>query len=364
MTDSSGQVRGAPPHHWVDEEWLGLLDEAVIEPELPIIDPHHHLWHRPHSRYLLPELLRDLQTGHLIRGTVFVECNSMYRASGERAFAGLGEVEFANGMGAMCESGIYGSIRACAGIVAKVDLTHGDLAGRVLESMLARAPDRFRGIRQMAAWDASPEVSSLLRPPPAGLLLDNAFRAGFRHLAGLQLSFDAWVYHPQLGELISLVDHFPDTTIVVNHFGGRAGVGPYAAKPEGVFADWRASMLALGKRPNTVIKLGGIGMRLPGFDFMDRDHPPTSEELATAWGPFFDVCLEAFGPGRCMFESNFPVDKCCASYKTLWNAFKRLAMPLSAGHRHDLCCATAQRTYRLPAGLCLPLYDPAASVAF
>jgi predicted TIM-barrel fold metal-dependent hydrolase len=217
--------RGAPPHYYVDDVWLALRTEEVLDAALPIVDPHHHLWHRPHSKYLLTELLADLETGHHVRGTVFVQCSSMYSADGDPRFACLGEVEFVNGVGAMSASGVYGAVRACAGIVGKVDLTEGASAREVLEACMERAPERFKGIRHMAAWDASPEVSSLLNPPPKDMLLDRKFREGFAQLGKLGLSFDAWVYHPQLPQLLNLVDAHPEVQVVLNHLGGRAGLG-------------------------------------------------------------------------------------------------------------------------------------------
>lgn len=343
--------RGAPPHHYVDDAWLALRTEEVIEPARPIVDPHHHLWDRPHNTYLLPHLLQDIVSGHNVRGTVFVDCSSMYRAEGDPRFASVGEVEFINGIAATSASGYYGPVRACAGIVGKVDLTMGAFAREVLQACVARAPDRFRGIRHMAAWDASPEVSALLRPPPPDMMLDARFREGFAQLAPLGLSFDAWCYHPQLPQLIDLVDAFPDTVVIVNHMGGRAALGPYAGRQDEVFRDWKASMQALAQRPNVRVKLGGIGMRLGGFDFFDRELPPTSAELADTWQPYVQTCIEAFGSERAMFESNFPVDKSCCSYRVLWNAFKRMAAGCSDDEKASLFAGAAITAYRLPGSL-------------
>ncbi|MCW5653799.1 amidohydrolase family protein [Hydrogenophaga sp.] len=354
MSTTTAPKRGAPPHHHIDEAWLALRDEPVLDPGRPIVDPHHHLWDRPHHRYLLPDLLADLNTGHHVRGTVFAECSSMYRADGDPRFACVGEVEFVNGVGAMSASGVYGAVRACAGIIGKVDLTLGAFAQEVLQACKDRAPDRFRGIRHMAAWDASPEVSTLLRPPPQDLLRNPAFREGYAVLGQMGLSFDAWVYHPQLPQLIELIDLHPHTPVVLNHLGGRAGLGPYAGRQDEVFREWKASIQALAERPNVTVKLGGIGMRLGGFDFHDRDLPPTSEELAKAWGPYVQTCIEAFGTSRAMFESNFPVDKSCCTYRVLWNAFKRMAEGFSESEKNDLFAGSAVRAYRLPAELALP----------
>jgi L-fuconolactonase len=342
--------RGMPPQHFVDLEWLALRTEDVIDPDLPIVDPHLHIWDG-HGTYLVPQLLEDLNSGHHIRGTVFIECSFMYRAGGDPRTASVGEVEYVNGVAAEFESGLHGPVRACAGIVGKVDLTFGGIAGEVMETCIARAPDRFRGIRQMAAWDSSPIVNTLRRPPQKDLLMDPSFREGFAKLAPLGLSFDLWCYHPQLDQALDLVDTFPDTRIIINHMGGRVGIGPYASRGDEVFQEWRASLVALAKRPNTVIKLGGIGMRLGGFDFIDRDLPPTSEELAGSWGPYVQTCIDAFGPARCMFESNFPPDKAGCSYRVLWNTFKRITSSYSGSERADMFAGAAIRTYRLPASL-------------
>ena len=345
-------LRGVPPKHWVDDAWLAQRTEDVLDPERPIVDPHHHLWQRPHSTYLLPQLLEDLGLGHNVRGTVFVECTSMYRAEGDPRFAPLGEVEFANGVGAARASGYYGPVRACAGIVGTVDLTQGASAREVLEACKGHAPERFRGIRHRAAWDADHEVHAVPGKATPGMMRDEHFRAGFAQLAPLGLSFDAWCFHPQLPELLELVDAYPDTRVIINHVGGLAGVGPYRSRRDEAFAQWKGAMQALAQRPNVFVKLGGMGMRLSGFDaFFDRDLPPTSQELAEAWRPAVETCIEAFGAGRAMFESNFPVDKACCSYLVLWNAFKRLAASCSEDEKSELFAGTAIRAYRLPESL-------------
>jgi predicted TIM-barrel fold metal-dependent hydrolase len=344
--------RGAPPKHWVDAAWLAQRTEDVIEPDRVIVDPHHHLWDRPNNTFLLPQLLHELNSGHNVRGTVFVECTSMYRAEGDARFAPVGEVEFVNGIAAACASGYYGPVRVAAGIVGTVDLMQGAAAREVLEACKARAPERFRGIRHRTAWDADHEVHAVPGKATPGQMRDAKFREGFAQLAPLGLSFDAWCFHPQLPELIELVDAFPDTRVIVNHVGGLAGVGPYRSRRDEAFRAWREAMASLARRPNVYVKLGGMGMRLSGFDhFFDRDLPATSEELAQAWKPAVETCIEAFGAGRAMFESNFPVDKACCTYRTLWNAFKRLAAGCSESEKSDLFAGTAIRAYRLPASL-------------
>ncbi|QDL38627.1 amidohydrolase family protein [Rhodoferax sediminis] len=342
--------RGMAPLLYVDEEWLALRTEEVLEPRLPIVDAHHHLWNRS-GAYLEPQLAADLACGHNLRGTVYIECTSMYRAEGDPRFACVGEVEYANGVAALFASGYYGPVRACAGIVGKVDLTLGAFAEEVLRACMAHAPDRFRGIRHMAAWDASPKVNVLMRPPARDLLLDPRFREGFGKLAPLGLSFDAWVYHPQLPQLVSLIDAYPDTRVIVDHIGGLVHTGPYASRADESFREWKASLQALARQPNVFMKIGGLSMRMHGCDFIDRDLPPTSQELAQAWAPHVETCIEIFGADRCMFESNFPPDKCGVSAVVLWNAFKRLAAGCSEGEKANLFAGTAIRAYRLPEAL-------------
>jgi len=338
--------RGAHPLFYIDEEWLAQHTEEVIAPELPIIDPHHHLWARS-APYLVPELLRDLQCGHDIRGSVFVEAGFAYRAEGDPRFASVGEVEYANGVGALFAGGYYGSLRACAGIVGHVDLSQGAAAEEVMQACIARAPDRFRGVRHMVAWDPSSQVSQLMKPQPAHLMMDARFREAFARLAPLGLSFDAWCYHPQLPELLDLVDAFPDTRVVIDHAGGRIGEGPYAARQEAVFREWKANLQALARRPNVFVKIGGLIGRLGGMPFIDRDTPPTSVELAQAFAPYVETCIEVFGPQRAMFETNFPPDKAGCSARVLWNAFKRVTAAYSAGEKAALFAGTAARAYRL-----------------
>lgn len=331
-----------PPNH----AWLAGHSEEILEPDLPIVDPHHHLWERPEHRYMMPDLLADL-AGHAVRATVFVECMAMYRATGPREMRPVGETEFVNGVAAMSASGGYGQAKICAGIVGFADLALGDAVQPVLEAHVAAGGGRFRGIRHAAGWDASDEVRNSHTDPPKGLLLDAKFRRGFARLAPLGLSFDAWLYHPQLGELLDLARAFPGTTIVLDHVGGPLGYGPYAGRAEETFAAWRRSIRDLAGCPNVVVKLGGLGMRIGMFDFHRRGEPAPSAELAAAWKPWIDTCIEAFGAGRCMFESNFPVDKITCGYGTQWNAFKRLAAGASPGEKANLFAGTASRVYRL-----------------
>ncbi len=329
-------------------EWLALHEpEEVLEPQLRIVDPHHHLWERRNHRYLLPELLADTGSGHNITHTVFIEAMAFYREAGPVEMKPLGEVEFAGGVAAMSASGIYGATRACAGIVGHANLHRGAAASEVLAAMQGAASGRLRGIRHAGAWDASDELPNSHTNPPPGLYADPLFREGFALLAPMGLSFEAWQYQPQLSDVIALARAFPQTTIVLNHIGAPLGVGPYAGQGEAMFAHWKQHISELARCDNAVVKLGGLGMRIGMFDFHQRARPPTSTELAQAWRPWIDHCIEAFGPTRCMFESNFPVDKITSSYAVLWNAFKRLAAGASAAEKQALFSATASRIYRL-----------------
>ena len=331
----------------VRDDWLARLTEPALEPDLPIVDPHHHLWDRPGWRYMLPDLLADTSSGHNIVATVFVQCRAFHRAGGPVEMRPVGETEFVNGVAAMGASGVYGKARVCEGIVGHADLTLGSRVEPVLEAHVRAGGGRFRGIRHITAWDAD---ASLLNPaysPPKGLLGDTRFREGFAVLARMGLSFDAWLYHPQIDELTDLARAFPQSRIVLDHVGGPLAIGSYAGRREELLATWARSMKALAQCPNVFVKVGGMGMRLNGFGFEARPEPPSSATLAAAWKPYAETCIEAFGAGRCMFESNFPVDKGSYGYGVFWNACKLLAKGASAAEKADLFAGAAQRFYRL-----------------
>ena len=329
------------------EDWLAQTTEDIIDPKRPIVDPHHHLWDRGGLRYMIEEMSDDIASGHNIVATVYVDCRSMYRASGPEAFRPVGEVEFANGVAEMAASGGYGPALICAGIVSHVNLLLGDGAKPVLEAEITAGQGRFRGIRHSSAYDADPDIAHMYATRPQGLLLDSTFRKGFACLAPLDLSFDAWLFHPQLSEFVDLARAFPDTRIVLDHCGGPVGLGRFAGRREQTFAVWKASILEAAKCPNVVVKLGGLAMRLLGFDFHERAMPPSSEEAAAAWRPYIETCIEAFGPARCMFESNFPPDKGQCSYQVIFNAFKRIAAQYSEAEKTALFSKTAADFYKL-----------------
>jgi L-fuconolactonase len=325
------------------DNWLDLTMEQPLEPSLPVCDPHHHLWEYPGSRYLLDEFLQDIGGGHLIVKTVFVECLQKYRKDGPEALKPVGETEFVEQLVAGASDG---EPRIAAGIVGFADLGLGSAAREVLEAQLA-ASKRFRGIRHASAWHPSETIHNAHTKPPESLLMSPGFRDGFACLEDLELSFDAWLYHPQIPELIDLARTFPGVNIILNHMAGPLGIGPYADRRESVFQEWRDAMARLSKCDNVFVKLGGRAMTLSGYGWHRCETPPGSIELAQAMGPYFRSCIEQFGVHRCMFESNFPVDKASCSYTVLWNAFKRASRNFSDFERSALFHDTAVRVYRL-----------------
>jgi predicted TIM-barrel fold metal-dependent hydrolase len=345
---SMGAAANSPAGpRYPDPAWLALRQEEIIEPGLEIVDPHHHLWDRPGNRFLINELLADTGSGHNIAQTVFIECGSMYRADGPVEMKPVGETEFVNGTAAMSASGQYGPTRLCRGIVGHADLRLGDRVARVLEAQIAAGDGRFRGIRHSVTWDASDVLSRGRTNSPKGQMYDSTWRAGFARLAPLGLTFEAWLYHPQLPDLADLARAFPQTTIILNHVGGPVGIGPYKDKKAETFAQWKAGIAEVGKSQNVVVKLGGLGMTFGMFDFYAREKPPSSTDLETAYRPYIETCIAAFGVDRSMFESNFPPDGASSSYPILWNAFKRLAAGSSASEKASLFSGTAKRVYRL-----------------
>jgi len=328
-------------HH----RWLDRTVEEALEPSMPICDPHHHFWDRPNDRYFLDDLYNDLSGGHNVVSTVFIECQAMYRKNGPEEMRSLGQTEFVQGIVAQNNSGQYGDVNVAAGIVGFADLALGAEVESVLEAHRS-VTDRFRGVRHITAFDTSPNVPRP-RPFPEGLLGDAKFREGFSVLDKLGLSFDAYLYHPQLSELADLANAFPDVTIILNHVGGPLGVGPYSGKRDQIFEEWKQSITAVAACPNVVVKVGGLVMPVCGFDWHERPMPTTSRELAQSTAPYYLHCIEQFGPDRCMFESNFPVDKIACSYTVLWNAFKRLAHDFSSSDQSALFHDTAARVYQL-----------------
>ncbi len=319
--------------------------EEAIEPDLPICDPHHHLWDYPDSRYLVDEFLDDLNGGHKITRTVYVECRHEWRTDGPEAMRPVGETVYVERLITHREADTA-TTHVAAGIVGFANLALGAAVRPVLAAHLA-ASHRFRGIRHMSAWDASEQIRNAQTNPSPHLLHNPKFREGFACLSEFDLSFDAWVYHPQIPDVTDLAKAFPDTPIVLNHVGGPLGIGPYANRRDEVFRDWQTHLGELARCPNVCVKLGGLTMSSSGFGWHKRETPPDSGELAAAMSPYYRACIELFGAQRCMFESNFPIDRVSCSYTVLWNAFKRLSRDYSAAERAALIHDTAAKVYRL-----------------
>ncbi len=340
--------------------------EPILDPDLPIIDTHHHLWDKRSTTdltaaprhafdqvfretpyYMLEQLLADAGSGHNVRATVHVNCHSMYRAAGPAPLRCVGETDFVNGVAAMSASGLYGDTQVAAGIVGAADLMLGDAVSEVLEAHLRASELRFRGVRYTVSWDADPTVLGGIHQVGPGLYAAPKFREGFARLAAYGLTFDAWLLEPQLPDLIDLARAFPDAPIVLDHIGSPLGVGAYAGRLGERFGVWRDNIRRLAQSPKVMIKLGGLGMPLLGSASFMSTPPASSVQLAAEWGPYIETCIEAFGPDRCMFQSNFPVDLCTATYAILWNTFKRITAGYSRTEKEALFGGTGARFYRL-----------------
>jgi predicted TIM-barrel fold metal-dependent hydrolase len=331
----------------LQRDWLSLRPEEAIEPDIDICDPHHHLWAQPTGRfprYDLDDLRIDTGAGHRVVDTVFIDCASSYRTAGPHHLRPVGETEFVAERAATSEATPGARI---AGIVGHADLDRGAAVEEVLGAHLAAGGGRFRGIRHSAAWDADPSIARSLANPPTDLYRRPSFREGLTTLGRMGLSFDAWQYHPQLPDLVDLARAHPDVPIVVNHLGAPLGVGRYAGQRHEVLAAWRSAMAELAHLDNVWVKVGGIGMPRYGMGWEDGERPPSSNDVVAAWGDEMRWCIDTFGPSRCMFESNYPVDGESCSYVVLWNAFKKVSASYGPAERHDLFAATARRFYRL-----------------
>ncbi|MDH0745187.1 amidohydrolase [Pseudomonas sp. GD03842] len=333
----------ASPHAPVRPDWLAAVKERPLDPQRVIVDPHHHLWDRPGQRYLGEELLEDVEAGHQVVATVYVQCRSMYDLQRPEALQPVGEVRFATEVAKRSPRGI----QLCAGIVGGANLRLGHAVAPVLDEMIEVSEGRLCGIRNATAWHADPTLISNPMPPPGGILLDPSFSQGVSRLTERNLTLDIWAYHTQLAEVIQLAQQHPDQQIILDHAGGPLGAGPYRGKQVDVMQAWDASLRTLAECPNVQIKLGGLGMRVNGFDLDQRASPPDSCTVAELWGPYLLRCIEIFGVERCMFESNFPVDKGMVSYGVLWNAFKRITAHFSEDEKNALFSRNAARTYKL-----------------
>ena len=333
-------------------DWLALTQETTLEPDLPICDPHHHFYFRrldriPYHNYQIEDLYTDLNSGHNIVSTVFVEARAMYRPDGPEEMRPVGEVEFVQGMAAAGATGLYGPARAAAAIVGHANLNLGERVEPVLQALQAASLNRFRGIRHSVTWDPHPEIENTSAHQAPSQLASDTFRAGARVLSRMGLSLEGWLNHPQLTELADFAKAIPDLTIILNHVGGLMRIGPYANRDDEVLAEWRSGLAAVAGCPNVVVKLGGLGMPRAGFDWYTRDVPIGSEELSVDIAPIMNYVIDQFGPDRCMFESNFPPDKLSFSYNVMYNAFKRMSQSYSTTERAAMFHDTAIRVYRI-----------------
>ena len=332
-----------------DNDWLALTAEPSLEPDLPICDAHHHFWdfrmdRVPYHRYLLDELAADVNSGHNVRSTVFLEARSMYRPDGPEELRPVGEVEFVQGIAAASATGLYGPTKAAAAIIGAADLALGGDVARALDALQAASPNRFRGIRYNTSWDPHSELDSR---SVEHKLADPQVRAGAQVLSDRGLVYENVVYFPQLAELADFARAVPDLTIVSNHIGGLIRIGPYGNRDDEVMPAWRAGVAALAECPNVVMKLGGVGQPRYGFDWHTRVTPIGSEQLAEEMGPLITYCIDQFGPDRCLFESNFPPDKVSFSYNVMYNAFKRMTSGYSATERAAMFHDNAARIYSI-----------------
>ncbi len=331
----------------VRPEWLSQVTEDIIDPNRPIVDPHHHFWgagHRGPLEYLLDDLWADTNSGHRIEQTVFVECHAEYLEDGPEGMRPIGETKFVAGLAAQSAEGDGAQV---TGIVGHANLALGSNVKPVLEAHIEAGQGLFRGIRHHGSWDPSPDVPNSRIEPPPHLFLTHGFQEGVRQLGALGLSFDSWNYHPQIPEVTELAKACADTTIILNHLGGVLGIGPYAGRRDEVFDQWKRDYSALSQCSNVFAKLGGLAQSVNGFRWEERDLPPNSDEIPDVQRPYYLHAIECFGPDRCMFESNFPVEKESVTYHVLWNAFKKIAADFSEDEKDDLFRGTAVRAYRL-----------------
>lgn len=336
--------------HAPREEWLARAEpEDALEPALPIIDAHLHLWHYDGHRYFIEEYAKDIATsGHNVEASVYVECSNMYRATGPDHLKPVGETEFAVGQAAMAASRKYTTSKVAQVIVGHANLLLGERVREVLEAHVAAANGRFRGIRYRAKWDTDKGITgSEWNAGGPGIYLQPELGKGLDVLTSMGLGFDASIYHPQMPDVIALARKHPETRIVVVHTTNPLGHSSYAGKKAENQAGFLADLRELAACPNVHMKLGGMVMHLVAFDYLNDPAPPTSRRLADLWRPWIEPCIELFGPDRCMVEGNFPVDKMGVSYRTVWNMFKHLTAGCSADEKKALYSGTARRFYMI-----------------
>jgi L-fuconolactonase len=352
-------VSAIKAHPRIDLDWLALHREDIVQPELEIVDPHHHLWDLPGNRYMFEDFLADIVSGHDVIATMHVQCRSMYRRDGPEELRPVGETEFVNSVAARSASGQYGKPRVCAGIIGTVDISLGNRVEAVLDAHVAVAGKRFKGIRPTIVWHGDADVIRVDTKP--GKLLDDQSLKAVACIAQAGLCLDVWAFFTQLDDVIGLCRRFPILKVVVNHTGGPIGIGSHEGRREAEFPIWQEKIRALARCENVVMKLGGLGMRYAGFGLDKLERPASSDVLARLWRPYTDFCVQSFGPERCMFESNFPVEKSICEYAVLWNAFKKLSQQYSPSEQACLLGLTAIETYGIENSLARHPAQPSCS---
>lgn len=345
----------------VERDPISESTEQILDPSLVIIDAHHHLYERPGIRYMAEEMLTDARAGHNIRATVFVQARSMYRQDGPESLRCIGETEFAAQVASDCLQAGMSAPRLCAAIVGHADLMLSDDVAPILEAHIQAGQGRFRGVRMPLTSDEDPSLLNPTYPTHALMMEDKAFLRGFAQLSQYNLSFDAWLFFHQLPQFVALSRRFPHTPMVLNHCGGVLGIGRYRHTPKEVREVWLNGILELAKCENVVVKLGGLGLPLSGIGDRFNGTRPSSEELANAWRPWFEPCIESFGPSRCMFESNFPADKTGHDYVVGWNAMKQIVKGASTADKNELFWRCASRFYRISNFTHEPVVDSKAA---
>lgn len=325
--------------------WLAQRVEEPVDADRPIVDPHHHLWDNRGGTYLADELIADTTGTHNVVKTVFVECHSKYDRDAPEAMQPVGETRFVVEEAAKAER--LGKTKIGA-IVSHADMMLGDAVEPVLAAHDVAGAGLFRGIRHAVSDDPDPDVPNGHSNPTAGMMRTPEFQAGVETLGRMGFSYDAWMYHPQLPDLLELARVVPDTPIILDHLGGPLGIASYAEDRNGHMATWRASMTELAGCDNVSLKVGGIGMDgFFGLGWTGLDAPPDSDTVVAAWQDRVHFCIDTFGPNRCMFESNFPVDRQALTYPVLWNALQKMAARYSDEEQDQMFSGTATRVYRI-----------------
>ena len=335
------------------EGWIDGIQENIIDPNREIIDPHHHLWHGPKDpagikesyRYLLQDLWKDTSSGHNIKKTVFIDCGLEYYSEGHEQFKPVGETEFVVEIAQQAQED--SSQAQIAGIIGHANMMLGSSVKEVLELHVEKGAGLFRGIRHAGGWDEDDRVKNAHSHPTPHIYLEDKFQEGLQELASLGMVFDTWHYHNQIKDLTKLAKNLPELVIVHDHFGGPLGIGPYKGKREEIFEQWQEDINELSQCKNVYSKLGGLAMPVNGWSWHKNEVPATSEEIISEQERYYLHTLDCFGSERCMFESNFPVDKQSVSYHVIWNAYKKMVKGYSETEKSNLFYGTADRVYKL-----------------